>query len=259
MAKVTVLFGNDPQGEYTLEQGEHTVGRSRDCSIVIDNLGVSRHHCSIVQDGSDWKVVDKGSNNGTFLNGAQVEEHQLKHDDRIVLGKYSLVFDAHGYSERDEDAEGQSAQAAGMGAEMTMFVDPDAIKQMQEQMQRKTAQQSKPDAGTASEGPGNSSTTSTPAPDRFVLSVMQGTQEAKIQLFRQDVAIGKGPDNDVPIKGLLVKPLQAKVMKTESGWRLMSFGGWRSVKVNDVKIVDAVLKHGDRIEVAGTFIVFKKA
>ena len=67
MAKITVLFGTDPQSERTLDKPELRVGRAMDCDIVVDNLGVSRHHCSVVQDGDNWVLVDKGSNNGTFI------------------------------------------------------------------------------------------------------------------------------------------------------------------------------------------------
>jgi len=230
MAKVTVLFGNDPQGEYTLELAEHTIGRARDCNILVDNLGVSRHHCSIVQDGDDWKIVDKGSNNGTFLNGAQVDEQVLKHDDRIVLGKYSLVFDAYGYA--DQASADNKGGGGAMGSEMTMFVDPEAIKQMQDKMKDGGAQ-------------------------RLVLAVMQGGREANCTLTKNDTTIGKGIDADIPIKGFLVKPVQAKVVKTQEGHRIISLGGLRGVKVNGAKVTEKALQPGDVINIAGTQMTYK--
>ena len=131
MAKVTVLFGNDPQGDFPLTKPEMSVGRSRDCDILVDNLGVSRHHCSFVQDGENWKIVDRGSNNGTFLNGEQVTEQQLKHHDRVILGKFSLLYDAYAAADGTgaaADAPAAAGGGGGMGSEMTMFMDPDAIQ-----------------------------------------------------------------------------------------------------------------------------------
>ncbi|MDA3961591.1 MAG: FHA domain-containing protein [Planctomycetota bacterium] len=232
MAKVTVLFGNDPQGEFPLEKAEHTIGRARDCDILVDNLGVSRHHCSIVQDGDGWAIVDKGSNNGTFLNGAQVKTQTLKHEDRIVLGKYSLVFDAYGFADKGADKRGATG---GMGSEMTMFVDPEAIKQMQEKIKS-----------------GGS------APARVALSVMQGGREANCILSKTETTIGKGIDADLPIKGLLVKPIQAKVIKTDQGHRMVSTGGFRSLRVNGAKVSEKTLQPGDVIVIAGTMITYKQ-
>ena len=93
MAKITVFFGNDVQSERTLDRDELKIGRAIDCDIVVDNLGVSRHHCTIVREDTSWVVVDGGSNNGTFVNGGKITRHTLKLNDRVVLGKHSLVFD----------------------------------------------------------------------------------------------------------------------------------------------------------------------
>ena len=123
MAKITVMFGADPQGDFTLNQDEMRVGRATDCEIVVDNLGVSRHHCSIVRDGDNWAVVDKGSNNGTFVGGQRITKHTLKHGERVIMGKHSLIYDAHGSA----DPNDKKKTVAGMGGEMTMFVDQSAL------------------------------------------------------------------------------------------------------------------------------------
>lgn len=231
MAKVTVLFGNDPQAEFGLERDETTIGRARDCHIMIDNLGVSRHHCSIVKDGEVYKVVDKGSNNGTFVNGDRVDEHPLAHQDRIILGKYSLVYDAYGYAE--PAAQERKAAGGSMGSEMTMFVDQDAVQKMQAQ------------AG-GSEAP------------RMALTVDQGGREMSCALLKIETTIGKGGAADVPVRGLLVKPVQAKVVKVDQGHRLVSLGGPRRVRVNGRPVSDTMLQPGDVIQIAGTTITFKQ-
>ncbi len=49
------------------------IGRATDNDIVLDDLGVSRHHAELrnVGDGR-YTIVDLDSSNGTFLNGARV-------------------------------------------------------------------------------------------------------------------------------------------------------------------------------------------
>jgi len=228
MAKITVLFGNDPQSERTLDQAELKIGRAMDCDIVVDNLGVSRHHCSIVQEGDNWVVVDGGSNNGTYINGAKINRHALQHNDRVVLGKHSLIYDAHGVAD-PKTAEKKSAPAA-MGGEMTMFVDQAQLAKMK---------------GSDSK--------------RMAIVLSQGGRDVVIPLVKEETTIGKGPGSDLPAKGFLVKPVQAKVVKNGAGHRLISMGGLRSVKVNGQKVNDALLKAGDVITIAGVILTYKPA
>ena len=102
MAKVTILFGSETLGEVNLDKDEMRAGRAQDCDIHVDNMGVSRHHCSLVRRGDNWAVIDQGSNNGTFVDGKAVSEHTLNDQDRIMLGKHCLVFDAFGYANDDQ-------------------------------------------------------------------------------------------------------------------------------------------------------------
>lgn len=226
MAKITILFGTNVEAEITLEKAESKIGRSMDCEIVVDNLGVSRHHCSIVKEGENWVLVDGGSNNGTFINGKKVDKHTLKTNDRIVLGKHSLVFDANGFANNNAK---QKKAGGSMGGEMTMFVDQAALAK-------------------AMSGDGK----------RMVLSINQGGREVLAQLMREETAIGT--IGDIPVKGFLVKPVQAKILKTSGGHKVMSMGGWRSVKVNGSKVVgDRDLRAGDVITIAGTKLTYKPA
>ena len=230
MAKITVLFGNQTQAEFNLDKDENRVGRAADCEIVVDNMGVSRHHCSVVREGENWVVVDQGSNNGTFVNGKRVDgQYTLKNKERIVLGKHRLEFDEFGTA--NPTAAQQSAGGGG-GSEMTMFVDPEQMKKMQEELKR--------------------------GGQTMVLSILQGGREIKVQLVKQETIIGKIPGADVPVKGLFVKAIQAKVIKSDSGHRIVSMGGFRSVKVNGRKVSDATLNAGDMIQVAGVVLSYKK-
>lgn len=74
-----------------------TLGRSLSCDIVVDDAEVSREHCLFRQqsDGS-FSVRDLGSRNGTLVNGALVDEHELEFGDKIRLGPRQVyVFTAY--------------------------------------------------------------------------------------------------------------------------------------------------------------------
>jgi pSer/pThr/pTyr-binding forkhead associated (FHA) protein len=229
MAKITVLFGNDPQAERTLDKPELKIGRAMDCDIVVDNLGVSRHHCSIVHEGDNWVLVDGGSNNGTFINGGKISRHALQHNDRVVLGKHSLVYDAHGVA--DPKVAEKKGGPAAMGGEMTMFVDQAQLAKMNKGGDTK----------------------------RMAIALSQGGRDVVIPLVKEETTIGKGPGSDLPARGFLVKPVQAKLVKNGAGHRLISMGGLRGVKVNGQKVSDALLKPGDVIAIAGTVLTYRQA
>lgn len=231
MAKITVMFGADPQSEHSLDKDQLKVGRAMDCDIVVDNLGVSRHHCTIVRDGEGWAVLDGGSNNGTYVGGQKIQKHALKHGERIVLGKHSLVYDAHGYAASTASANAKKGPAA-MGGEMTMFVDQ--------------AQLAK---AMAAEVGGK----------RMALVLSQGGREVVVPLLKEETAIGKADSADIPAKGFLVKPVQAKVLRIQGGHRLVAMGGWRAVRINDRKVADAPLKSGDIIRIAGAAFTYRPA
>lgn len=231
MAKLTVMFGADPQSEHSLDKDQMKVGRAMDCDIVVDNLGVSRHHCTIVKDGENWAVLDGGSNNGTYVGGTKIQRQILKHGDRIVLGKHSLVYDHHGYAAAAATASAKKGPGA-MGGEMTMFVDQ--------------AQLAK---AMASEVGGK----------RMALVLKQGGRDVVVPLLKDETALGSADNADIPAKGFLVKPVQAKVIRNQAGHRIVALGGWRAVKVNGQKVADAPLKQGDVIQIASASFTYRPA
>jgi FHA domain-containing protein len=71
-----------------------TVGRSRDCDIVLDDAGVSRRHAELRPGPDGWTVADLGSTNGVRVNGAQVRGVQLlRSGDLLELGTTEIVFE----------------------------------------------------------------------------------------------------------------------------------------------------------------------
>jgi hypothetical protein len=81
-------------GKRTLLAGERmTIGRSRDCEIVIDDPNVSRRHAEVRKTIEGWMVVDLGSTNGVKVNGHRVRDAVLAPGDEITLGLIRLDYD----------------------------------------------------------------------------------------------------------------------------------------------------------------------
>lgn len=72
-----------------------TLGRDESCTVVVDDPGASRRHAEIriSHDGPHLQVIlrDLGSTNGTYLNGEQVGSEELRHRDRITMGRTHIV------------------------------------------------------------------------------------------------------------------------------------------------------------------------
>jgi predicted component of type VI protein secretion system len=74
--------------------GGATIGRSRQCEVVIDDPNVSRQHAEIRPRGGSWVLTDLGSTNGSSLNGRPVIGPEvLKPGDEIELGTSRVTFE----------------------------------------------------------------------------------------------------------------------------------------------------------------------
>ena len=69
-----------------------TVGRAARADFVVDAGLVSRIHCRLTAGAAELEVVDLGSTNGTFVNGARVERGSLRAGDRLGIGRVELVI-----------------------------------------------------------------------------------------------------------------------------------------------------------------------
>jgi Protein of unknown function (DUF3662)/Inner membrane component of T3SS, cytoplasmic domain len=70
-----------------------TIGRSRECEILIDDPNVSRRHAELRKTIEGWMIADLGSTNGVKINGKRVHEEVLRPGDKITLGLIELEFD----------------------------------------------------------------------------------------------------------------------------------------------------------------------
>ncbi|MCW3067959.1 MAG: hypothetical protein JWL67_584 [Solirubrobacterales bacterium] len=74
--------------------GGGTVGRSRDCEIVLDDVGISRRHAEVRPSRGGWTIEDLGSTNGVIVNGREIRGAQaLQPGDRVELGSTEIVFE----------------------------------------------------------------------------------------------------------------------------------------------------------------------
>jgi hypothetical protein len=102
VSKLHEKGGGVGAGSLLLASGERRVlgnevtiiGRSPECGVVIADANVSRQHAEIRPSGTGYVVADRGSTNGTKVNGVGVTEHRLVDGDEISIGTVRMRFEA---------------------------------------------------------------------------------------------------------------------------------------------------------------------
>src|SRR3954452_16633479 len=75
-----------------VDESPVTMGRDPGNRICLADRSLSRSHCTLTHEGGGWVIRDAGSANGTFVNGIQVREQQLREGDQIKAGDSVFVF-----------------------------------------------------------------------------------------------------------------------------------------------------------------------
>lgn len=84
---LTVLTGISAGQVVRLTGEEAIVGRSHDCVIRLQDIGVSRHHCRIFRDEDGRFILeDLNSTNGTYVHGRKSSRVALMNGARVQVG-----------------------------------------------------------------------------------------------------------------------------------------------------------------------------
>jgi pSer/pThr/pTyr-binding forkhead associated (FHA) protein len=76
---------------YPLE-GEVSIGRDEENTLVVSSDQASRRHATIRPDAGGHLLADLGSTNGTFVNSKPVKERRLVHGDVIRIASTVLKY-----------------------------------------------------------------------------------------------------------------------------------------------------------------------
>ena len=76
-----------------LKPGANSIGRQSSCTIPLKDSTLSRLHCEVILAGTVATLLDKGSKNGTLLNGKKIDAQVLQPGDKIVIGATTLWYE----------------------------------------------------------------------------------------------------------------------------------------------------------------------
>jgi len=75
-----------------LKDLEHPIGRDRTNSVRLVSEWVSRFHAVLIQADNGYLIVDRGSQNGTYVDGKRVKSQLLVGNEEIRIGDTVISF-----------------------------------------------------------------------------------------------------------------------------------------------------------------------
>lgn len=97
--KLTPVSGDPP---IEVDGPVFSIGREKGCDHQIINMQVSRHHCDLYVDESAVRVRDRGSRNGTYVNGEMVlGDQELHNEDTLAIAPVIFKVSIHQVEDPD--------------------------------------------------------------------------------------------------------------------------------------------------------------
>lgn len=126
--------------DFEMTKDEVSIGRGKNCDIVLNDKKSSRKNCIIRRAGLSFIIKDLESANGTYVNGSKITEQELSGEDVIKIGSTEFVFKAlsSDYASREKGflalpieeeqaAEGSELAPVEAGASLMPEGDPQAL------------------------------------------------------------------------------------------------------------------------------------
>ncbi|MCK6526217.1 FHA domain-containing protein [Myxococcota bacterium] len=93
LAEMAVISGPGAGTVATLVGGRLRIGRRPENELSLPDPRISGRHATVYYAASgEFRIRDRGSRNGTFLNGSRVQEYVVRDGDLIQVGSAVLRF-----------------------------------------------------------------------------------------------------------------------------------------------------------------------
>jgi signal transduction histidine kinase len=92
--RLIVTKGPDEGKQFEVAGESVSIGRDPVNKIRMCDTEVSRRHAELVRTADGYRVLDRGSANGTYVNSQSVKDALLRHGDEIQVGQSVLLFNA---------------------------------------------------------------------------------------------------------------------------------------------------------------------
>lgn len=89
---LSIVKGPQTGAAFELEDAETTIGRDPANGIFLNDMTVSRSHAKIIRDAMGARIEDLGSLNGTWVDGAIVNDAPLHDGSSVQIGTFTLIY-----------------------------------------------------------------------------------------------------------------------------------------------------------------------
>ena len=93
VAQFRISNGDTAGAVIALSESEYTLGRQRDNTIHISDLGVSGYHARVFRTTDGYAIEDLKSRNGIWINGGRVFHAALRNGDQVRVGATDLKYE----------------------------------------------------------------------------------------------------------------------------------------------------------------------
>lgn len=219
---------------------QKTVLGRKHADIIVRDLSVSSSHAAIEYDGQQFKLVDLGSSNGTFVGAEKIKQKNIAVGEEVQIGK--CVFRLKRDSELAKRLlNEQAVHILSQGGGLSALIDQEFIEV---------------DEGTDVQ----SAPIKAPRPEERVvkLRITQGNDKGKqFSIKKPQISIGR-VNSDIVLKDIDVSRKHAIIESVEGGQVVLrDLASSNGTYVNKRRIDNCVIFPNDEIQLGNTVIVFE--
>jgi NHLM bacteriocin system ABC transporter ATP-binding protein len=200
-----------------------TIGRERECSVVLNEVSVSRRHALVSATSEGLKVVDLASGNGVWVGGRRVKEALVAPGDQFRIG--STVFECR--------LDGQEQKTPAEPKRQPVV----------EALEARTLARSV-DVGCA---------------NGFIIRVLgiggESVEYPEIRVEGPTATIGRAESCTVTLNSKDVSRQHAEVRITDEGFRILDLGSVNGVWIEDRKVEESLLRPGQRFRIGNVAVL----
>ncbi len=96
MPRLIVIRGIDEGRQFELKGPKLGIGRDAGNALHLHDTEVSRRHAELrlTLDGRGYRIVDRSSVNGVFVNGQSIQDAVLRSGDQVQVGQTVMIYTA---------------------------------------------------------------------------------------------------------------------------------------------------------------------
>ncbi|MFL5690929.1 MAG: FAD-dependent oxidoreductase, partial [Ktedonobacteraceae bacterium] len=213
-----------------------SIGRQAGVSFQLQHSSVSRLHAEITYADGVYLLRDRGSSNGTFVNGLPVTRdsvHMLRHHDRVRFGDVQARFEVRPrptstrpLTYATEQSSFLRVQEAGLHANASDIIPPAILRTLGD------------------------------TPTLVLVSKNTSPQVMSLR-HGERYTLGRDPHNDIVLDDTSLSRQHAEIFNAPDGFYVRDLNSRYGVFVNKMKVNNAYhLSHGDRIVLGNTLLYF---